>query len=256
MMIRTIQAKSRFIGFLLMFNLICFASSYLQAALPPPPQQRSAPPAVDITGILREMKDGLDSTRHEIRNHETEIQVIEEKLANYDTIIDSVRDQAGDSTKKQREQLKNITASIEGKLASLETSTKGFVGDLQQFKSHANQSTTTLILYKQKIDELEKTIEQQGQNIEHLQSAMRSLMDALQTKEIPPSKSITSNLPSNSNIPPSPSQNNDYSYRIKAGDSLEKIARTYGVTVKAIKELNNITSDKIVVGKVIEIPEK
>jgi LysM repeat protein len=46
------------------------------------------------------------------------------------------------------------------------------------------------------------------------------------------------------------------SYRIKPGDSLEKIARANQTTVQAIKELNGLTNDRIVVGKLLQLPEK
>ena len=72
---------------------------------------------------------------------------------------------------------------------------------------------------------------------------MRALTDALQVKDSIPAKF--------GDVADSGS-----SYRVKNGDSLEKIARTHQTTVQAIKDLNGLTSDKIVVGKLLKIPEK
>jgi len=44
-------------------------------------------------------------------------------------------------------------------------------------------------------------------------------------------------------------------YRIKDGDSLAKIAKAHQTTVQAIKVVNGLTNDKIVVGKMLQIPE-
>lgn len=43
-------------------------------------------------------------------------------------------------------------------------------------------------------------------------------------------------------------------YTIKSGDTLSRIARHFGVTVKAIEEANNLTTTKIYVGKKLTIP--
>jgi peptidoglycan endopeptidase LytE len=45
-------------------------------------------------------------------------------------------------------------------------------------------------------------------------------------------------------------------YTVKSGDSLTKIASEFGVTVKAIRSANSLTTDKIVVGQKLKIPVK
>lgn len=43
-------------------------------------------------------------------------------------------------------------------------------------------------------------------------------------------------------------------YIVRAGDTLERIARRYGVTIKQLKEYNQLSSDKIIVGRKLKIP--
>ena len=43
---------------------------------------------------------------------------------------------------------------------------------------------------------------------------------------------------------------------MRSGESLSKIAKRYGVTVKAIKAANNLRNDKINVGQRLKIPTK
>lgn len=45
-------------------------------------------------------------------------------------------------------------------------------------------------------------------------------------------------------------------YKVKSGDTLTSIARHHGVTVKALRSANNLTSDRIVVGQKLKIPSK
>lgn len=45
-------------------------------------------------------------------------------------------------------------------------------------------------------------------------------------------------------------------YVVKSGDSLSKIAGEFGVTVKALRSANSLTTDKIVVGQKLKVPVK
>lgn len=49
---------------------------------------------------------------------------------------------------------------------------------------------------------------------------------------------------------------NGQSYTVKSGDSLTKIAGEFGVTVKALRSVNSLKTDKIVVGQKLKIPTK
>lgn len=193
------------------------------------------------TTAIQEIRGTVESVRHEVRNHEVEIRTFDEKLQNLDSIIESVRDQLADNNKSQKELLKGSSNSLESKITSLEILSKNLVSDVKQFKTHATEMSTILTQYKQKIAELEKIVEQQSQSMDHLQMAMRTLTEAFQVKETPPpSKVNTSSGPT---------------YRIQSGDTLEKIARTNQTTVQALRDLNNLTNDRIVVGKVLQLPE-
>jgi LysM repeat protein len=44
-------------------------------------------------------------------------------------------------------------------------------------------------------------------------------------------------------------------YVVKSGDSLGRIARTHGTTVQAIKAANGLTSDRVVAGQRLKLPE-
>lgn len=229
------QRKAKNLSLLLcVFMLIFFSSASAFAA---PPQRPAG-------SEMQDMRDTVSNLRYQVSNHEQEIREFDEKLKNLDTIIESVRDQLSDATKSHKEQLKGTSQTTEGKLSALDTLCAGLVTDLRQFKTHANDSAVALAQYKQKIVELEKVIDQQNQNIEHLQAAMRALMDALGGKDAG-AKVVACDVSEGGN-----------SYRIKSGDSLEKIARSNQTTVQAIKDLNGMTTDKIVVGKVLLLPEK
>lgn len=196
--------------------------------------------------MIKEMRDSLDDIRHEVNNHESEIRIYDEKLKNLESIIDGVRDQLTESSQAHKEQLKGNSNLLDSKIVSMETTIKGLIADLRQFKTHANDASVALTQYKQKISDLEKVVEQQNQNIDHLQAALRSLMEAMTVKESAPNRASSATTD-----PVALGM-----YRVKAGDSLEKIARLNQTTVSAIKDLNGLSHDRIVVGQVLKMPEK
>ncbi len=45
-------------------------------------------------------------------------------------------------------------------------------------------------------------------------------------------------------------------YRVKAGDSLEKIARVQGISVATLKKINNLQTDRIVIGQELKLRDE
>lgn len=192
----------------------------------------------DQTGTaLREMRATMDDLRHEVSNHEAEIKTYDEKIHNLETIIDSLRQQSSDTSHAHKEALKDSSATLEMKINSLETTTKGIVSDLKLFKTHTNEAASALAHYKQKLSDLEKILEIQNQNLDSLHTALKSITDVLQVKN---------------NI--STFTASEKTYRVATGDSLEKIARKHQTTIQMLKELNGLTNDKIIVGQILKVP--
>lgn len=185
--------------------------------------------------VLNETKDSVERLNHRIENQETEIRAFEQKIESLDAVLEGLRDQIEEVAISQKEHLQGNSNALEMKIAALESVNKGLVADLKLLQSHANETTAAFQGFKQKFGEWEKKFQSQNQNIENLQGALQTLVDAFQLK-------TELNLPG------------EKSYKIKMGDTLEKIAKQHGTTIQALKELNGISSDKIVVGKTLKIP--
>lgn len=66
----------------------------------------------------------------------------------------------------------------------------------------------------------------------------------------------TSSLPTPTPAPQEPEKKEDIVYTIKKGDTLGKIAKKYGTTVKTLQKYNNIkNADLIIIGQKIKIPQ-
>ena len=81
-----------------------------------------------IVPLFRELRDSLDDIRHEVSNHDTELRMYQEKLANQDNTVENLRQQMTDHHQAQKDQIKG---TIETKINALEATTKGLVADLK-----------------------------------------------------------------------------------------------------------------------------
>lgn len=222
--------------FLLLFICALFVSVQAHAA-------RNRYSYEEDNGIMqRELRDTLSDLRHEVNNHEAEIRMFEEKMNSQEAIIDSLRKQIQDNTQASKEFLKGNVSQQEEKLSLMESNLRVVSADTKQLKSILSENSQTLADSKQRITALEKIIELQNENIANLHSGLRSLMDVMGKES------------SNRTISSADEASSTH-YRVKAGDTLEKIAKKYNTTIKKLKELNNLSSDQIIVGQKLQIAE-
>lgn len=112
---------------------------------------------------------------------------------------------------------KGSNSSLSTKFTDLDVSSKALSKDILSLRDHFNN--------------LSKEVDKQGKSIKQLEVAMKALLDA-----VSPDKGLAG------------------SYKVKSGDSLEKIAKDHGTTPKAIKDLNNLQKDTIYVGQNLVLP--
>lgn len=187
----------------------------------------------------QKMQSSLDSCRLQLGNHDNELRMHESKLENFETILEALNQQLEDYGKNQKELIKKNGEAVETKVQILDSSSKKMIDDLKKLQTHANETTSSLTQSAQKIVELEKMLDVQNQNMEQLKATLKLLMELFQDK----------------NGIALEGESSGKTYRIQPGDSLEKIAKTQHTSVQKIKDLNSLTSDRIIVGKLLKIPE-
>ncbi len=124
---------------------------------------------------------------------------------------------------------KGDVTSLKHKIALLEKTVDKMNADLKSLMSYANQTTTSLSHYRDQIQEIDRKLSEV--------SKLRSTLSQM-------SKTYTAPEPAT-----------ESTYRVKSGDSLEKIARKFQTTADALKKSNQLTSDKIVIGQELTIPQ-
>lgn len=185
--------------------------------------------------VLQEMRGSLTFLRNSAANHEQEIQECKAKFQSLEQIIDGLREAVNTQLKKERAHIKNSTAPIQAKNQDLEIEVDRINTELQQIKKKVNEFVELFAQYNQQIEELHRAHTMQNENLKNLHSAVKNIIDILQPTETKAGGHI--------------------SYRVQNGDSLGKIAQINKTSVKALKELNNLSTDRITIGQELKIPQ-
>ena len=176
---------------------------------------------------LNEMRSELADLKYALSHAQVEIQILEEQVQSQDTLIKKSKNTSSSSA------IDSKLPQLEKRLILLEQAQEKAQIDLKQLSSHANQTSSCLQQYSTKISELEKTLDHQNKLIHDVGDLKSSL------------KAFTTSLSKESN---------DSTYKVRAGDSLEKIAKNHKTSVDALKKANQLSQNKILIGQELIIP--
>lgn len=208
----------------LLLAIVC-AAAPLAAAYPP--QQQNA-----------QWRELVLNLQYEVSNQDAELGMLRERLDNQEQIIDTVRFDSEKLQMLSRELLRNQSESVDGKMAGVEGSHERLKSDLKELQGYASSVKDHLSQYQTRIQALEANVEQQSKNLQTLEVAVRALVDALQGSD---KHAVVADA-------------SDSIYRVVDGDSLGTIAKKHHTTIRRLKEANNLSSDRIIIGQKLKIP--
>jgi LysM repeat protein len=178
------------------------------------------------------VQTNLDDLRHDINCFQTELQILDGRIKYYENTLASLKQHDLERQQTKIDLLSQQIGALEKKWASLEKIQQGDTKDLQELSSHANETTAALSQFKGRIGELEQEIFSQNRRFDEvakLKGNIETLAKGFHTESFK-------------------------IYKVKPGDSLEKIARAHKTAVEKIKKLNDLGQDLIVVGQELKIP--
>lgn len=180
---------------------------------------------------LHEVQTNLDDLRHDINCFQTELQIVDGRIKHFENSLASLKH---DDLEKQYLKVDQLTVQIqnlERKWTKLEKNQSQEVSELETLSSHANETTAALSQFRDRIQELERDIYSQNRRFDDL-AKLKTHIESL-AKGLDGSFSL---------------------YRVKPGDSLEKIARLHKTGVDKIKQFNGLNQDMIFAGQELKIP--
>lgn len=181
---------------------------------------------------LHEVQTNLDDLRHDINCYQTEIQILDGRIKYYENALTQLKQQDLEKQQSKIDQLSQQLHALEKKWGSLDKAQESGTQEMQQLLSHANETTAALSQFKERIQELEQEILSQNRRFD----------------EVAKLKGHIETIAKNSRC------ESFKTYKVRPGDSLEKIARAHKTAVERIKKLNNLDQDLIVVGQELKIP--
>lgn len=181
---------------------------------------------------LHKIRTEVEDLKHDLNTSDIELHILEGKLIDQEETIGMLKEQLLESQTGKIEDLQQLIGSFNKKISNLEKKQEEILSDLRQLGSHANETTTALSQYKDKIYEMEKTILFQNKKFEEIAKLKKNLENfSLET-----------------------SKNDLQSYTIKEGDSLQKISKQYSITIEDLKKINHLKEDLIFSGQTILVP--
>ncbi len=182
---------------------------------------------------VEELRIELDDLKHALKTTQVELSLIEERSQKQDKALVTIK---GDSKEKNGTSLSLLTAqisSLEKKVTNLEKTLEKAANDLRTLSTSVNQSLSKIQNIENEVSSHDKRLGE----ISQLKGTLTSISKAIGVK----STSETQATPSKT-------------YRVKAGDTLEKIARLNNISsVSELRKINNLQNDKIVVGQELRL---
>ncbi len=177
---------------------------------------------------IHEVQTNLDDLRHDLNCFRAEMQILEGRVRTSETTFSSLKQQDFEKHKIKIDQMAELSQALEKKWALFEKKQKE---EMEKWVGYTGKTSSVLTQFNERIEELEKEIISQNRKLDALVK-LKGNIEVL-AQSLQPLKS----------------------YKVRSGDSLEKIAKMHKVDVSRLKQANHLNSDLIVVGQELTIPE-
>ena len=116
---------------------------------------------------LHKVRTELEDIKHDLNTYEIEHHVLEGKVVEQADTLVSLRQSAIATQANRLEKLSDEITSLEKRCSQLAKQQEKIIADVRQLTTHANDTTTALSQYKEKIAEVEKVLAAFGQSKSH-----------------------------------------------------------------------------------------
>ena len=177
----------------------------------------------------------LDELRFEIDDLKQALHVTQVDLS----LLEELHKKQEGSLAKQMKESHNASSltmqvnGLEKKISQLEKTLEKISTDLRTLNTALSQATNEIHQFQTQLSAQDERLNE----VNKLKGTLNSIAKAVTDR------SATS----------TPSSSSVKTYRVKAGDSLEKIARAHQTTAESIRKLNHLNHDKIIVGQELKV---
>jgi len=206
-------------------------AAFMLACSPLKSSPKEEPHQIELT--LHEVQTSIDDLKHDLHCLQAQLQIMDDRIKEQDNALTSMKQQQkGEGLNKIDVLMKQI-AVLENKLVALEKKHTTTLAAIEDFSNKANNA---LSQHKAQLSDMDKTLSLQNKKLEDISHLRKSL------------ETVAKNLKTDTNT--------YITYKVKSGDSLEKIAKNNKISIEEIKKANHMDNDLIVVGQNLKIPAK
>lgn len=206
-------------------RVFCFLIPLFLSSLPIHAKERYASAELD------ELRIELDDLKYGLKSAQVEMGIFAERLQKQEGIVSSVKGQVQTNTSSL---VNSSLSALEKKVLMLEKTIEKAVNDLRALSTSASEALNKIHSLENELVSHEKRLDE----VAKLKGTLTSISKAISQKSIIETGAASAKV-----------------YSVKAGDSLEKISRIHHVPVETIRKLNQLPTDKIVVGQELRLSE-
>lgn len=180
---------------------------------------------------VHELGARQEDLRHDINAFQTQLQILDSRIKYHENALSTLKQK---DLEYQQKKLSEIASELKGLKDKWEKTHQGGEKSqelYQKLSFHANETTQALTQFRARLQELEEMLITQTRRFDEVAKIKKGVEELAKNFKV-----------------------SYKTYRVRPGDSLEKIATLHKTKVDHIKALNALEKDLIVVGQELKIP--
>lgn len=186
---------------------------------------------------LHKTRADLEEVKHDLHSHRMETTILEGKILNQEDSMAALKKEAFDQHQAKLDSLAHQIALLEKKIAAMEKGQEELVKEQQKLSQTSQEMHIALSQSKAKISEMEKSLSLATKSMSEVTKLKKNMQKVNQAIEQSPREFIVE------------------SYRVKAGDTLETIAKRSNTSIETLCKINHLEDrDKLLTGQELLVP--
>lgn len=177
--------------------------------------------------VLDNLQSDVGDLRERLRHFKVERELLEDRIQAQAQELSDLKKELSRFQTAQNQLTGSKSDQLQTRIGMLEKGQGALVDDLKGLQKHLTETSQVINRLSDHVEQNQSALKAQ---VTDLKKAVESLVGLLQ-------KNSSSATHAGS------------SYKVKAGDTLEKIAKATGVSLSHLKKLNNLSTDRISIGQ-------
>lgn len=178
----------------------------------------------------------LDAMRYTLRSQQSDLKMAQERLADYEEQIDLLRSDLTSVLAERQQEASRVEQRLGFRLQESENRIQDLSNENETQRQDLNLLVDHLKELHTLVESLQSNLQQQTKKNQILEKTLSTLIQTL-------SPSTTIALA------------DGVEHKVQPGETLEKIARKYGTSIRQLKEQNQLETDRIRVGQKLKLPQ-